>query len=125
MPTALRRLWNVFRRSRIDQDLRQEIETHLALIEEEERARGSSADRARVDARTRFGNPLSYRERAVDAVVATWLEMAGKEVAFAGRRLVRSPAFTIAAVLTVALAIGANAAIFAVVERVVLGVVLV
>jgi putative ABC transport system permease protein len=120
MSIPLRRLWNVFRRTRIDNELREEIETHLALIEEDERARGSSAEQARTGARVRFGNPLSYRERAVDAVVATWLQMAGKDIAFAGRRLVRSPAFTITAVLTIALAIGANSAIFAVVERVVL-----
>jgi hypothetical protein len=76
--SILRRLLNVFHRTRIDDELRQEIETHLALIEEDERARGSSADRARIDARARFGNPRSYRERAVDAVVATWIETAGK-----------------------------------------------
>ena len=120
MSTTLRRLWNLLRRDRIDEELRQEIETHLALIEEDERAHGSSPDRARIDARARFGNPLSYREGAVDAAVATWLETIGKEIVFAARRLVRSPAFTIAAVLTIALAIGGNAAIFAVVERVVL-----
>src|SRR5437899_3001643 len=117
---TLSRLWNVLRRGRIDDELRQEIETHLALIEEDQQAQGSTAEQARADARARFGNPLSYRERAVDAVTATWLDSAAKETAFAARRLVRSPAFTIAAVLTLALAIGANASIFAVVERVVL-----
>ena len=118
--SPFRRLWNVFRRARMDDELRQEIETHLALIEEDEQAQGSNADQARKDARTRFGNPLSYRERALDAVIATWIENAGKEMVFAARRLVRSPAFTLATVLTLALALGANASIFAVVERVVL-----
>src|SRR5205807_140801 len=116
--STLGRLWNVFRRTRIDDELREEIETHLALIEEDEQAQGSSAEQARTDARARFGNPLLYRERAVDTVIATSLENAGKELVFAARRLVRSPAFTIASVLTLALAIGANASIFAVVERV-------
>jgi putative ABC transport system permease protein len=104
----------------MDEDLRQEFDTHLALIEEEERANGFSADQARQKARSRFGNALSHRERALDAVMATWVEHACKEVIFAARRLVRSPAFTLAAVLTLALAIGANASIFAVVQRVVL-----
>ncbi len=63
---------------------------------------------------------MSYRERALDAVVATWLESIGKELAFAARRLIRAPAFTLATVLTLGLAIGANVAIFAVVYRVVL-----
>src|SRR5262249_8111746 len=58
--------------------------------------------------------------RAVDAVVATSVEALAKEIAFAARRLARSPAFAIASVLTLALAIGANTAIFAVVERVVI-----
>jgi putative ABC transport system permease protein len=120
MMSALARIWNLFRRTRIDDELRQEIETHLALIEQDERAQGSSAEQARIDARTRFGSPSGYREEARDAAMATWLEHAGKEAVFAARRLVRSPVFTIATVLTLALAIGANAAIFAVVERVVL-----
>jgi hypothetical protein len=103
----------------MDDDLRQEVEGHLALIEEEERARGFSAEEARQRARLRFGNPLAYRERALDPVIATWIADAWKDVIFAARRLVRSPAFTLASVLTLALAIGANAAIFAVVQRVV------
>jgi predicted permease len=104
----------------MDDDLKQELDTHLALIEEEGRAHGLSADEARHDARLRFGNPLAYRERALDAVIATWITDLWKDVIFATRRLVHSPAFTLASVLTLALAIGANASIFAVVERVVL-----
>jgi predicted permease len=118
--SLLRRAWNVVRRNRLDEDLRRELDAHLALIEEEERDRGVSGDEAYRRARTRFGNPLFHRERAVDAVIATWLEDACKEIVFAARRLVRTPAFTVAAVLTLALAIGANASIFAVVQRVVL-----
>ena len=109
-----------FGRSRLDDDLRQELETHLALIEEEERVRGASTEQARQRARSRFGHPLAHREHALDAVMATWLESAVKDATFAARRLVRSPTFTLATVLTLALAIGANASIFAVVQRVVL-----
>src|SRR6185295_11450049 len=69
---------------------------------------------------SRLGNPLVYRERAVEGVVAMWLEHSRRDVTFAARRLTRSPAFTAACVLTLALAIGANASIFAVVHRVVL-----
>jgi putative ABC transport system permease protein len=118
--SLLRRAWNVVRRNRLDDELRQELDAHLALIEEEERDRGLNADEAHQRARARFGSPLSYRERALDAVIATWLESACKEIVFAARRLVRTPAFTLAAVVTLALAIGANASIFAVVQRVVL-----
>jgi hypothetical protein len=118
--SPLRRLWNIVRRDRLNDDLRHELETHLALIEEEERAHGSNIEEARQKARLRFGSQLSYRERALDAVIATWLEDTLKEIIFAARRLGRSPAFTLAAVLTLALAVAANVSIFAVVERVIL-----
>lgn len=118
--SPFRRLWNVVRRARIDNDLRQELDAHLALIEEEERAHGLSAEKARQRARARFGSPLAYRERALDAVIATGFDNTCKDVSFAARRLARSPTFTLASVLTLALAIGANASIFAVVQGVVL-----
>jgi putative ABC transport system permease protein len=118
--SPLRRLWNLMRRTRLDDDLQQELGTHLALLEEEERGHGVGAEQARHNARSRFGSPLVYRERALDAVMATWFESACKETVFASRRLARSPAFTLATMMTLALAIGANVAIFTVVERVVL-----
>jgi len=118
--SPLRKLLNVVRRSRMDDDLRQELETHVALIEEEERRQGLTADQARRNARTRFGNPQAYRERALDGVIATWFEHACKDVRFAARVLVRAPGFSTAAVLTIALGIGVNAAIFSVVSGVIL-----
>ena len=118
--SPFRRLWNVTRRRQLDRELQDEVDTHLALIEDEARANGESHTAARQQARVRFGSPSAHRERALDGVIATSVESAWKELGFAARRLVRSPAFTIAAVLTLALAIAANAAIFAVVERVLL-----
>jgi predicted permease len=118
--SPFRRVWNTVRRRQLDDEIRQEVETHLALIEEEEQAGGAGDASARRHARTRFGSPLGHREQALEGVMATTLENTLKEIGFAARRLLRSPAFTVAAVLTLALAIGANAAIFAVVERVLL-----
>ena len=89
--SPLRRLWNVVRRARMDDDLRQELETHLALLEEEERAQGLSVEQARHKARSRFGNPLSYREQALDGVVARWLENAWQDARFAVRQLRKAP----------------------------------
>ena len=54
--SPLRRLWNIVRRDRLNDDLRHELETHLALIEEEERAHGSNIEEARQKARLRFGS---------------------------------------------------------------------
>jgi predicted permease len=116
--SPFRRVWNTIRRRHLDDEMRRELDTHLALIEDEERANGASEGSARRHARMRFGSLPGHRERALDGVMATSLESAWKEIGFALRRLLRSPAFTVAAVLTLALAIGANAAIFAVVERV-------
>jgi putative ABC transport system permease protein len=118
--SPFRRIWNVVCRRRLDAELQQELQTHLALIEDEERANGLSQDGARRHARVRFGSVPGHRERALDGVMATSLESAWKEVVFAARRLFRSPAFAVAAIVTLALAIGANAAIFAVIERVLL-----
>ena len=63
MTSPIRRIWNLIRRRRMDDELRQELETHLALIEEEERANGFSPEQARRRAVTRFGSPIASRER--------------------------------------------------------------
>src|SRR5262245_61069398 len=65
--TALTRLWNVFRRSRVDRELQDELATHLALIEERERSNGATPEEARVAARRRFGSVARLKEECHDA----------------------------------------------------------
>jgi putative ABC transport system permease protein len=116
----LRRVWNVVRRTRLDDELRQEMETHIALIEQEEQARGLSPERASERARWRFGNPLLHREHTLDALVAIWLDTFRQDLAFACRQLVRRRGFTVSIVLLLAMGIGLNIGIFTVINSVVL-----
>jgi len=115
-----RRLRALFHRSRVERDVDEEMRLHMALRQERlEQGPLSSADAATA-ARRAFGNPLRLREEAMDAWGWRWLEQLGQDVRFAVRTLARQPAFALAAIGTLALGIGANAAVFSVVSGVVL-----
>jgi putative ABC transport system permease protein len=115
-----RRLWNVLRQRRIENEIREEMGSHLALLEEEELARGASAQSARRNARLRFGNDGVYQEQTREADLTMWLDDLLRDIKFAGRQLLRNPGFTVAAVLLLGLGIGVNAAIFTVISSVIL-----
>ncbi|PYR22647.1 MAG: hypothetical protein DMF94_03855 [Acidobacteria bacterium] len=103
-----------------EEDLDRELETHLELATDERIEAGLPRRDAQLAARREFGSVALTKEELRDMRPGAAFERVWQETRFAGRRLLRSPAFTVATVLTLALAIAANASIFAVVHRVVL-----
>ena len=116
----MNRLINLFRRSRVDREIEAELQSHIEMRIEANIAAGMSRDEARRDALVRFGNRTSMRERAAEFDAALSFETLLRDVRHACRQLLRSPGFTITAAITLAVAIGANAIVFSVLNALVL-----
>jgi predicted permease len=117
---VMRRVTNLFRRTRVEREIEDEVAAHLAMRAEDNLGRGMSADEAWRDARIRFGNPVVVRERTVAMDAALWMESVWADVRFAMRTLARDRAFSVVAALVLALGIGANIAVFSVVDTMLL-----
>jgi putative ABC transport system permease protein len=116
----LLRLLNAVRPGRAERQMAREVEAHLALLEEGFRERGLPPDEARVAARRAFGGVEQTKEMQRDARSFRWLEDAWRDVGYGLRTLLRAPAFTTVAVLTLGLGIGAVTVIYSVLRNVVL-----
>jgi putative ABC transport system permease protein len=106
----------MFNKRRKPADFAAEIESHIAIEAERLRSEGLSASEARDAARQKFGNILHAKESFYESRRMMWLEDLQKDVRYAFRLLRHSPVFAFTVVLTLALAIGAAAAIFAVAD---------
>jgi len=116
----VRRLRMAFRHSRLDAELDEEIRTHLAMATEEYVRQGMTLEDARRAALRSFGSEELVRERHREARGFPWLGGLVRDVRLAARILLKERGFTLTALVTLTMGIGANAAIVSVVDAVLL-----